>query len=426
MDNCPTIYAIDFGTSNSLLAAASARRVFDPVPLDPEHTDPTILRSVLYFAPDGSSVLGAAGLHAYTEAGLQGRLLRSLKRFLPNPAFTHTTVGTRRFRLEELIAALLRAMRERADAHFGTRVTRVLLGRPALYSIVPEEDRIAEARMREAALLAGFEDVHFCPEPVAAARDFGDSFATPQLTLVADFGGGTSDFCLVRMSSQGFASTDVLSVRGVPTAGDALDGALMRRELSGLFGADVSYRVPLGSNVLSMPAVLLDMLCTPAKLSLLSTRDVQRFLQDIKHWSLTDEDELAVGRLLIVAEDGVGFSVYEAVEQTKRELSGSEAAPFQLTYPGLELSRPVTRRAFETATQPPIREIFECLDVTLQNGGVTAADVDWICLTGGTSLVPAVQDALRTRFGDAKLRRLKGFHSVVGGLAQQARLLVAN
>jgi hypothetical chaperone protein len=418
----PTIYAIDFGTSNSLLAAANAQRVFAPIDLDPRASDPTVLRSILHFSDTGVCTLGAEGLHAYVEAGLRGRLLRSLKRFLPDPAFTHTRVGTRRVQLQELIATVLRSMRERADATFGTQVQSVVLGRPAAYSLVEEEDALAEARMRQAAHLAGFEHVYFCPEPVAAARDLGHELDERRTVLIADFGGGTSDFCVVRMSRTQFSARDVLAVRGVSIAGDALDGALMKGELSHKFGANVRYQVPFGSNVLTMPAPLIDMLCTPAKFSLLSSGDVKSFLRDIKNWSLSDSEKEAVERLLIVAEDGLGFQVFEAVEDTKKALSSSDKASFTFDYPGIEFNQDVSRSAFETACSRPVNEILACLDATLTDAQYSAADVDLVCLTGGTSLVPVVRQRLSARFGDAKLRQLKGFHSVVGGLARQAQL----
>ena len=418
----PTVYAIDFGTSNSLLAAANAHQVFPPVALDRHAADPTVLRSILHFSETGVCSLGAEGLHEYVEAGMRGRLLRSLKRFLPNPAFTHTRIGTRRFQLQELIATVLRTMRERADAAFGAQVRAVVLGRPASYSTLATEDSLAERRMREAAELAGFEQVYFCPEPVAAARDFGDELQEPKTILIADFGGGTSDFCVVRMSHTQFSQRDVLAVRGVSLAGDALDGALMKVELSHHFGSRVRYQVPMGNNVLTMPAPLIDMLCTPAKLSLLGTHDVRTFLRDIKNWSLSDAEKNTVERLLVVAEDGLGFQVYEAVEETKKQLSTALDARFEFEYPGIEIAERISRTAFDAACARPVGEILACLDATLADAGLGPEAIDLVCLTGGTSRVPAVHEGLRTRFGDSKLRRLKGFHSVVGGLARQAQL----
>src|SRR6185436_7788300 len=141
----PDVYAIDFGTSNSLLAAANRTEVHAAVPLDPLAEDPTVLRSVLFF-PDAQALqeercfFGKAALDEYVQRGSQGRLLRSLKRFLPMRGFVRTQIGTQSYSLEELIAAVLRELRLRADRFFGARVQRALLGRPARFSSRPEED----------------------------------------------------------------------------------------------------------------------------------------------------------------------------------------------------------------------------------------------------------------------------------------------
>ena len=168
MSDLPTLYAIDFGTSNSLLAAASHDRVFDPVPLDAEAADPTILRSILCFPDAGGVFVGVEALRQFIEHGAEGRLLRSIKHHLGSRSFRGTVIRGRLVSAEELVGALLRQMRVRADAFFGAEVRRVLLGRPVHFD--GEDDAFAEARLRKAAEVAGFEEVHFLPEPVAAAR----------------------------------------------------------------------------------------------------------------------------------------------------------------------------------------------------------------------------------------------------------------
>jgi hypothetical chaperone protein len=285
----PDIYAIDFGTSNSLLAAANRDGSHAPIPLDPAAEDPSLMRSVLFFpearGPAGAGVaLGKAALEQYVAQGSRGRLVRSLKRFLPMRGFVRTQINGRTYTLEELIAIVLRAMRERADQHFDARVTRVLLGRPARFAEDPADDAFAQERLRQAALLAGFASVEFCPEPVAAARDFRDELTRDTLMLVGDFGGGTSDYSLVRMGQGGFALSDVLAIGGVSVAGDALDGSLMRGKVARHFGAEVRYKVPFGENELTMPKPLMEKLCSPAEMSLLAQRDAASFLNDVRSW----------------------------------------------------------------------------------------------------------------------------------------------
>jgi len=168
----PEIYAIDFGTTNSLLAAASRDAIHPPIPLDADARDPTILRSVLYFPTAERVFYGSAAAAEYASHGMQGRLIRSVKKHLPSRSFIGTHIDDRPMNLEDLIAVLLREMRVRADRFFDAEVTRVVLGRPARFSEDDVDDGYAQYRLERAARIAGFEQVDFCPEPVAAAREF--------------------------------------------------------------------------------------------------------------------------------------------------------------------------------------------------------------------------------------------------------------
>jgi hypothetical chaperone protein len=427
----PEVYAIDFGTSNSLLAAASRSGYHPPIPLDPIAEDPSLLRSVLFFpearGPAGAGPeLGKAALEGYVAHGSRGRLVRSLKRFLPMRGFVRTQINARTYALEELIAIVLRAMRERADRYFGARVTRALLGRPARFAEAAADDAFAEERLRQAALLAGFTEVAFCPEPVAAARDFRDELRRDTLMLVGDFGGGTSDYSLVMMGQGGFALSDVLAIGGVSVAGDALDGSLMRRKVARHFGADVRYRVPFGDNVLTMPKPLMEKLCSPAEMSLLAQRDVQSFLNDVRAWSLGADDRRHIDQLFTLVEDGLGFMLFEVIEHVKKALSSAEEALFAFHVPGIELDQPIRREEFERGAERELGAIIGALDATLERAGAGASDIELVCLTGGTARVPFLRAALAARFGEHRLHSLRGLHAVAEGLSRHAQRLLSD
>jgi hypothetical chaperone protein len=425
----PEVYAIDFGTSNSLLAAANRAGSHAPIPLDPRAEDPSLMRSVLFF-PEARGPLGAApelgkaALEEYVTQGSRGRLVRSLKRFLPMRSFVRTQINARSYSLEELIAIVLRAMRERADRHFGARVTRAVLGRPARFSEDAADDAFAEERLRQAALLAGFSEVAFCPEPVAAARDFRDELSRDTLMLVGDFGGGTSDYSLVMMGQGGFALSDVLAIGGVSVAGDALDGSIMRAQVARHFGAEVRYRVPFGDNVLTMPRPLMEKLCSPAEMSLLAQRDVQSFLSDVRSWSLGEDDRGHIDQLFTLVEDGLGFMLFEAIEHAKKALSSADETRLSFHVPGIDLEQPIRRAAFERGAQRELSAIIAALDATLERAGARASDVELVCLTGGTARVPCLKAALGERFGERRLHSLRGLHAVAEGLARHAHRLL--
>ena len=227
------------------------------------------------------------------------------------------------------------------------------LGRPGtVFSARLADDTFAEERLRAAAHIAGFTSVHFCPEPVAAARDFRGELAGQKLLLVGDFGGGTSDYSLVRMRDGGFALSDVLAIGGVSVAGDALDGALMRHQLVRHFGADVCYRVPLGDNLLRMPKPLMEKLCSPAEMSLLGTRDAQSFLADVRSWCLGPEDQRHIDQLLTLVEDTLGFTVFEAIEAAKKELSLVARTLLSFHVPGIDIEQALTRARLRGGGEP--------------------------------------------------------------------------
>jgi hypothetical chaperone protein len=418
----PEMYAIDFGTSNSLLAAANRQEVCGPIPLDPEAQDPSVFRSILFFSDDAEWSYGAGALREYIAQGLHGRFIRSVKRFLPIASFADTRIGARKVTLEELVGMFLREMRRRANAHFGTDVRRVMLGRPARFSDDDEADALAEARLRAAAEFAGFEDIHFCPEPLAAAYDYGSTKPGASTFLIADFGGGTSDYTVARLDPSRAESLEVLALGGFAQAGDAFDGSLMRHGIADHFGARVRYQVPFGSNWLEMPIPLMEKLCSPADICLMGRRDILDFLRGVRAGSSSETDKLHVDQLLCLIEEGLGFQLFEAIEQEKRELSVHDAAIFRFESPGIDVEENFTRARFEAASAKVSGGILGRLDAVLQLAGISPGDIDSVCSTGGTARVPIIKRGLESRFGAEKLQALSSFHAVIQGLAERARM----
>lgn len=419
------VYAIDYGTSNSLLTAAEGDKVHPPIPLDPVASDPTVLRSILYTPAHGVWFYGASAIDQYMENLAEGRLLRSMKKYLPDSTFNGTVIHDKFQNLTEIIAVFLREIRRRANEHFQKDVTRAVIGRPAAFSLEGENDELAEKRLRTAAGLAGFKDVVFCPEPVAAAYEFRYQLdETPKTVLIADFGGGTSDFTVLRMSRERFSDKDVLAVGGVPIAGDRFDGSIMRHMIAPHFGSDVTYKLPMGSVELKLPHHLLNRLCTPADVSLLARKDVQGLLKDAQRWSLNEVDAKRMDRLFLLVEEHLGYKLFRSIEQTKIELSGATKARFKFDHPGIEVEEEVFGADFKAFSADLVERITTSLDETMKRAGVKAAEVDIVCCTGGTAKLPALSHELERRFGKDKLRQHRHFHSIVGGLAEKAQALL--
>ena len=420
MQKKPSLYAIDFGTSNSLLAAVGGGFDGEVLPLDPLAKDPTVFRSILFFSEQSEWSFGADALRHYVAEGMRGRFLRSLKRFLPMASFEETRMGGKNVRLEELVGIFLRELRRRANQHCRSDVRRVLLGRPARFATDPAADALAEQRLHAAAAFAGFEEIHFCAEPVAAAYDFQSRLDSPKVVLVADFGGGTSDFTVARLGA-GAGAVEVLSMGGISVAGDVLDGSIMRHRVSRHFGSQVTYRAPFGKNVLKMPRPLMEALCSPADTCLLARRDVMSFLRDVQSGSLGPDDKKHIDQLVSLIEDTLGFSIFESIEHAKRELSTTDQTVFRFDYPSIEIEEGITGEEFTSFCEGSVAAIFRSLDQTLEESGVGAEKIDLACCTGGTARVAAIAAGILDRFGSEKIVRLRSLHSVISGLATRAR-----
>lgn len=418
------IYAIDFGTSNSLLSAATTDQLFAPIPLDPGAKDPSVLRSILYLPKPELCYYGVEATREYVANDMEGRLIRSIKKFLPVRSFVGTFVNNKPFYLEDIIAAFLGEMRRRANAHFQRDVDAVLLGRPARFADNDADDKFAQDRLQSAANRAGFRHVEFCAEPLAAAYEFKSTLTEPKIVFVADFGGGTSDFTVIRIGPRAQDELEVLSLGGVSYAGDALDGSLMRGRIARHFGSEVQYKVPFGSNVLTMPKLLMEKICSPAEISVLRDRDNQEFFRNMRSWALGPDDHQRMDNLSSLVHEQIGFSVFEEIEATKRRLSDSETADFAFRYSGMELREKFSRSEFEAYARVPIDAILKSMDETMRAAQIKYSDVDLVCATGGTARVFALRAALAERFGEAKIQQHKNFHSIVYGLSRVAQALL--
>jgi hypothetical chaperone protein len=335
-------------------------------------------------------------------------------------SFESTLIEGRLWKLEEIIGRFLREMRERANLHYGQDVDSVIMGRPAAFSEDVEADRLAQDRLEAATRLAGFRHIEFLPEPVAAAYRYRQEMKREELVLVADFGGGTSDYTVLKLSKNDFQPSDVLAIGGASVAGDALDASLMKNHVARNFGAEVSYRVPFGNNVLTMPKGIISHLNSTALINFLNSRENREFLQRVKTWSLGGEDERVMEQLRVLLENQLGFSLFESIEQAKRRLSDKEKTEIVFEYPEIRVREAVTRKEFWEDAQTELSKIFMALDETLARAGVEAKDIDRVCCTGGTAKALVVREELLKRFEESRLDNFRNFTSIVEGLSERA------
>lgn len=411
-------YAIDFGTSNSLLSFVKDESTRPE--LIKLYNNLPIFKSLLFAPEAGVFHCGGDALDHYQDLIGEGRFFRSLKKFLPEPTFRGTDIFGKRFEIEDLIAVFLREMKKRADDTLGADITNVVLGRPALYSLDPQKDQLAEKRMEKAATLAGFTRVEFCPEPVAAGLTV-KSGEEEKIILVCDFGGGTSDFTLLRSGAKSFTSEDVLGLSGVFIAGDAIDGRIMRSFISSEFGKNITYRAPMGSNTLSFPRLLLTKLCNPAHIAFLKERETWEFLKELEKWALEEKDQVYFDQLFCLIEEQLGYPVYGEIERCKIELGEADSSTYNFNKSEIQIDMVIERTDFESELTPELEKVFNSLEEVFKQAGIDYADVDEVRITGGTGQMPIIQHKLNEIFGKDKISQSEVFQSVVDGLALYAQ-----
>jgi len=420
-----TAIGIDFGTTNSSIAYAN--EAGEVALAQFPHLDEVTAsyRSLLYLEQvkeRGVNALkswsGPEGIARYLAADHKGRLIQSLKSFLSNRNLSGTEVFGRRYTLEDLIARILRDLREKASAQFGVPISKAVVGRPVRFvgAETDEEDRFAEGRLRAAFKTAGYEAVQFEFEPVAAAHYYESTLDHDELILIGDFGGGTSDFSLVKagpsVRRRGRTAADLLGNAGVGVAGDSFDAKLIRYLVSPALGAGTEMHSM--KRLLPVPSWIYGKLERWHHLSFLRAREVMDLLARVK----TDAVEPGkIAALIHLIKEDLGYQLHQSVQAVKYELSSNAAATFRYADGAVDLNAAVKRASFERWISDELKQIEACLDSLLKTSGVHAKNVDAVFLTGGSSFVPAVRRIFATRFGEQKIRTGNQFTSVAWGLA---------
>jgi len=414
---------IDFGTTNSAIARCDPDGSTRLARFAIDETWARVFRSVLHFSPpeDGRpphALAGPAAIRRRLDEG-EGRLIQSLKSFLASTSFTATDIYNRRYSLEDLIGFFVAELRSQAEATLGPLGHRAVAGRPVRFAGAEGDgaEALAERRLRSALARAGFTDVTLLYEPVAAAYEYEASTDRDEVVLIADFGGGTSDFCLLRVGPNhgGSRADDILATSGQPIAGDVFDSRIVRAVVAPALGAGSRYRTMTRS--MEVPAWLFGHLEKWHHLSLLKSRETMALLLDIAAGSEAPE---RIGAFLHLIRFDLGFALFQAVEAAKIALSAAPKTRVVLHDGPVKLDVEVTRDDFEWWIAEDVELIGDAVDEALERAGLRAADVDRVFMTGGTSLVPAVHQTFTDRFGAERVVLGDRFTSVAAGLARRA------
>ena len=423
--------AIDFGTSNSAIAIPTPEGGMRLVELEPGHA--TMPTAVFYFADDTRAgpdrdgpprAFGRAAVAAYVD-GLDGRLMRSMKSILGSNLIDQTTDvgGGRGAKYLDIVAGYLKHLKSRAEAQAGATIPRAVLGRPVFFvDDDPLRDAQAQAALAAAARQVGFEELQFQYEPIAAAFDYERGVAREQIVLVADIGGGTSDFSVVRVGPQRMAvldrKADILANHGVHVAGTDFD---RRVELAAIlpeygFGAmgpgnagAPAREVPSGVYFDLATWHLINTVYGPGRVAEL--RSMRGFYADPKHFE----------RLMVVVDERLGHELMARAEAAKIDVADGGATRIDLSHTERHLSATLTEEQAVQAIEADIERIVGAARAAVTQAGLQPAQIGALYFTGGSTGLRLLAERIAAAFPDAHVERGDRFASVATGLGLHAQ-----
>jgi hypothetical chaperone protein len=429
---------IDFGTTNTVIALADAA---GPAHLAKFPAPESLLsggaqgasggelfafRTCLSFHappehPSQRSIeAGPWAIEAYVEDPAETRFIQSFKSFAASESFSETQVLGRRYRFEDLLSTFLLKMRDHGD--LDDLPKRVIVGRPVTFAGAAPREELALERYEIAFRRMGFEEILYAYEPVGAAFFFARELDHDATVLVGDFGGGTSDFSIIRFErpktgeGAGEIRSHPLGRSGVGVAGDAFDYRIIDQLVSPALGKGSSYES--FGKVLPIPNRYYAAFARWDQLALMRAgRDMREIRKLVRE--ATEPEKLA--RLVETLDENYGYRLYRAVSKLKEALSRDVSAEFRFEAGTISLAREVRRTEFEGWIAPELAQIETAVDAALADAGLPSEGVDRIFLTGGSSLVPAVRDIFHRRFASERIETGAELESIASGLALMGR-----
>ena len=413
-----TVLGIDFGTTNSVVAALDTRsgdvRTRRFTTGSDEHD---VFRTVLCFWAEQTSArtvlrhaAGPAAIAAYLDEPLDSRLVMSMKTYLASRNFTSTSLFGRLLTLEQLIGLFLRELFGAAALEPGG--LQIVAGRPVQFAGEQADDALGETRLRAAFADAGFPRIEVALEPEAAGYRFTRSLGGAATVLVGDFGGGTSDFSILRFDPAAASAITALGRAGIGIAGDSFDARILDRVVAPLLGKGSTYTP--WANALPVPAEWYSAFARWHRLSMMRS---PRTMRDIAEVRRTAEYPARLDHLVRLIEDEQGYALYRAVSDAKAALSAAESTVLHFEHAGFTVAQPIARAEFEAWIEPELHRLDSTVGQALAAAQVTADGIDRVFLTGGTAFVPAVRRLFERRFGAGRVSGGGEFVSVAEGLA---------
>ncbi|HEY2658888.1 MAG TPA: Hsp70 family protein [Caulobacteraceae bacterium] len=414
----PTI-GVDFGTTNTVVSLTTAAGEAQLVRFAGLGEDRAPFRSALSFHSDGEHTSGRrieAGpwaIDAYLDDPGDTRFIQSFKSYAASALFSETTILGRRYRFEDMLSAFLLQLRAHAGETLRALPPRLIVGRPVRFVGAHPDANLALTRYETAFRRLGFEEIFYAYEPVAAAFFFAKRLKADATVLVADFGGGTSDFSIIRFERRAGAIHAIpLGQAGVGVAGDAFDYRIIDHLVSPQLGKGSSYRD--FDNILPIPIRYYTAFARWDQLALLRASREMRDVRGLVRKALEPDK---IRKLVEVLDGEHGYHLYQSVSRLKEALSASETARFSFHAGDVSIECDVTRGEFDIWIGKELAAIETAVDEALASAKLAPDAVDHVFLTGGSSFVPAVRRMFVERFGEAKLDSGAELESIAAGLA---------
>lgn len=411
---------LDFGTTNTVMALADADGTTQSVSFTSSAGETDSMRTALSFMKDaqlGARALkveaGQAAIRQFIDNPGECRFLQSIKTFAASALFQGTIVHARRFQFEDLMEVFLRRLENYAGDGWPSDAKRIVAGRPVHFAGSNPDPQLAMTRYNEALSRFGFPEVHYVYEPVAAAFYFARNLKKDATVLVADFGGGTTDYSLIRFQTNaGRVSATPVGHSGVGLAGDQFDARIIEHLVAPEIGKGSQFKS--FGKLLDVPSNYYLSFSRWNQLSVFKTSREFADLQSLVRQA-TEPDKLELFIELI--EHDEGYPLYQAVSATKMALSSAEEAEFHFAPLGAAGRKRVKRSDFENWIADDLVRIEGALDDVLASTGTTPESIDKVFLTGGTSFVPAVRRIFTNRFETDRIETGGEMVSIAHGLS---------
>jgi len=414
----PRAMGLDFGTTNTVVALPTGEGGSELVEFaGPQETSSVFRSALCFWEEDGArgGIACEAGPHAiaeYLQSPLDSRFVQSFKTMAASTTFERALIFGKPFRFEDMGRVFLQRLVQHAGGRLDARPSRVIVGRPVEYAGARPDPELA--RQRYDLMLREFGvELFYVYEPLGAAFSYASRLDEPATVLVADFGGGTTDFSIVHVSEPGSTRRCVpLASSGVGIAGDRFDRHIVEHLVLPMLGKGGQYR-SMGK-VLEIPGGWFSDFSDWSRLALMRNR---RTLEDLRRLERDALDPEAIGRMIALIEHEQGFPLYDAVGRLKRALSSETRAEFQFEGGGVEITAQVDRTDFEAWIAPDLARIEAALDAALAKAAIEPARIDRVFLTGGSSLIPAIRALFDRRFGEERIATGGELTSIAHGLA---------